>query len=929
MYKWFSLFGWLLFLLLNEGNAQDCENLLTNPQGNNPVTTGWTILQVSGNSPGFAQNPGTGFVSTYGGCGSLRWNRKAQTIDLLALGLDPAWLDSSPDLTVGESFLTVWTNAFCTYPSGNALDLYYLTVELRDASNAVIGSINWGSTGSPLFAPTAGITHSHTFSGYPSGLRYIYFEDGGMDAGYWGGFYGTHMDNPIVRFDDPIPPTITCPDDFAQGNDPDECSAVVSFMATAEDNCSATISYSPASGSEFSIGSTLVTATATDPAGNTASCTFIVTVNDTQGPSIDCPADLNVNVDQDQCSAIVCYDYPEASDNCVPATPTGYIAIGQFGNSFYYRATSLMNYATASAAARAAGGHLAIISSAAENAAIAAGMGGFGFSYIGGNDLESEGSWVWEDCSSAEYLNFNPGEPNGYIYENYLEFLSNGKWNDLPAGALRYSILEIENTPVVRTSGLAQGAAFPVGTTVLTFEALDGAGNVNSCSFEITVLDDQDPIISCPEDVEVESDPSACGAIVDYTLTYGDNCPDAELILQSGFHSGEEFPVGETTVTWVIVDPSNNDAECSFSVTVLDVEPPVVNCPFDVEVDNDPGECGAVVNYIVEVTDNCPGALLEQTEGLASGLQFPVGTTFNAFLLTDASGNSASCEFYVTVLDAESPVALCQDIMVDPEVNGEYLINASEVDAGSSDNCEILSITVDPSVIPCFHDATEQIVVLTVTDLTGNSSTCSATVTLGGDADCDGVGDACDQCSGGNDQIDNNNDGFPDCDKFPGLGNLDPSWKCGNKNDKVYVCHFPPGNPNNKSTLCLSANAVQAHLNHGCYVGPCDNASCNGGGEWIVGPGSIHTGLKAIEGDFAMFPNPAGSDVNIQILHVDEGGTIRICDALGHVVWTEAILPGQMETTIALDSDRFVGGVYTVRLEAGYLNLSKILVVTR
>src|SRR4030095_13075907 len=51
------------------------------------------------------------------------------------------------------------------------------------------------------------------------------------------------------------------------------------------DNCpGTTVSYSPVSGSTFAIGTTTVTATATDAAGNTPTCTFTVTVNDNQAP---------------------------------------------------------------------------------------------------------------------------------------------------------------------------------------------------------------------------------------------------------------------------------------------------------------------------------------------------------------------------------------------------------------------------------------------------------------------------------------------------------------------------------------------------------------------------------------------------------------------------------------------------------------------
>jgi len=36
---------------------------------------------------------------------------------------------------------------------------------------------------------------------------------------------------------------------------------------------------------------------------------------------------------------------------------------------------------------------------------------------------------------------------------------------------------------------------------------------------------------------------------------------------------------------------------CSFTVTVNDTEPPVIECSEDIVVSNDPGECGAIVNY--------------------------------------------------------------------------------------------------------------------------------------------------------------------------------------------------------------------------------------------------------------------------------------------------------------------------------------------
>ena len=72
-----------------------------------------------------------------------------------------------------------------------------------------------------------------------------------------------------------------------------QCGAVVSFAPTATDNCAATVVASPASGSTFAVGTTTVTVTATDAAGNTSTGSFTVTVNDVTAPAV---ATRNVTV---------------------------------------------------------------------------------------------------------------------------------------------------------------------------------------------------------------------------------------------------------------------------------------------------------------------------------------------------------------------------------------------------------------------------------------------------------------------------------------------------------------------------------------------------------------------------------------------------------------------------------------------------------
>jgi uncharacterized repeat protein (TIGR01451 family) len=90
---------------------------------------------------------------------------------------------------------------------------------------------------------------------------------------------------------DNTPPELNVPADIVVGNDADSCSAAVGFSVTATDNCgTANVQLSHQPGSVFQKGTTTVTATATDAAGNTTVKSFKVTVNDTQKPAISYPA---------------------------------------------------------------------------------------------------------------------------------------------------------------------------------------------------------------------------------------------------------------------------------------------------------------------------------------------------------------------------------------------------------------------------------------------------------------------------------------------------------------------------------------------------------------------------------------------------------------------------------------------------------------
>lgn len=126
--------------------------------------------------------------------------------------------------------------------------------------------------------------------------------------------------NVIVQ--DRTRPKITCPDNVTASAGAGQSSAVVNYPApTVTDNCpGATVSCSPPSGSIFPLGTSTVDCIARDDAINEAACFFTVTVNDSNGPTIQCPANIVTAAPSGQTSTIVNYPPPVVTDNLPGAT---------------------------------------------------------------------------------------------------------------------------------------------------------------------------------------------------------------------------------------------------------------------------------------------------------------------------------------------------------------------------------------------------------------------------------------------------------------------------------------------------------------------------------------------------------------------------------------------------------------------------------
>ena len=277
------------------------------------------------------------------------------------------------------------------------------------------------------------------------------------------------------------------------------------------------------------------------------------------------------------------------------------------------------------------------------------------------------------------------------------------------------------------TSSHTPNSFFPVGTTTVTYTAIDLCGHVKTCSFDILVEDLEPPWnMNCPGVIIKDSDLGLCSAKVNWTATARDNCGVASIVSVPA--SGSEFPVGVTPVLVTATDIYGNTWTCSFNVHVNDKEKPVFeNCPLSTTKFVNVGFCVAFVDWPeIIVTDNCA---LQSVELVPNFLHiYPVGITQTVYTATDIYGNVKTCSFNVEVIDTIDPVILnCPpNIRVDNEP-GFCKSKVTWIEPTATDNCAILSFTSN------FHSGDdflvgEYLVIYTATDINGNISTCNFTI---------------------------------------------------------------------------------------------------------------------------------------------------------------------------------------------------------
>jgi len=118
----------------------------------------------------------------------------------------------------------------------------------------------------------------------------------------------------------------------------------------------------------------------------------------------------------------------------------------------------------------------------------------------------------------------------------------------------------------------------PTGDATITIYATDFSGNTNSCSFTISIVDDDAPIIECPANISVELPPGSTTTDVLVPAPFvEDNCssPTVTNSFSAGESASGAYPLGNNNVIFTATDNFGNTAQCNMFVSVT---PAAVNC---------------------------------------------------------------------------------------------------------------------------------------------------------------------------------------------------------------------------------------------------------------------------------------------------------------------------------------------------------------
>lgn len=321
-----------------------------------------------------------------------------------------------------------------------------------------------------------------------------------------------------------------------------------------------------------------------------------------------------------------------------------------------------------------------------------------------------------------------PDGPPTAICNDYtlqLDNSGNGTLTEDNMGGNSYDDCQISSWALTKTSF----SCSDIGSETVSLTITDSGNATSSCSATITVVDENAPKITCPNNIVTNSDPSVCSAVVSYNIPVGtDECEGVATQKTEGIDSGSIFPIGINTVTYLSTDSEGNTATCSFTITVNDNQAPNALCRDIVKLLDDSGQVNITTDEVNNLsTDNCSVVSLSLSNHTFNCTQ--VGLQSVELTVADEANNTSTCQSLVTIQDNTPPTALCQDLTVVLDGNGSATITTTQINTNSTDNCGLSYLGLNTTSFDC-NTIGENTVTLTIIDESNLSNTCTANVTV-------------------------------------------------------------------------------------------------------------------------------------------------------------------------------------------------------
>ncbi len=471
-----------------------------------------------------------------------------------------------------------------------------------------------------------------------------------------------------------VVPVVNCPTVPSASADGNCLAAVPNVLSgvTVSGGCAnageITLSQSPVEGTMVGLGAHTITVTATDAAGNSATCTTSFTVTDNTPPTVSCPAPTSASADAN-CQATVpnVLSGVTVSDTC--------------------SATNAITLSQSPAAGTMVGLGAHTVTVTATDAA--------------GNSATCDTTFTVTDNTPPTVSCPSPtsASADASCQAAVPNVLSGVTASDNCSGT---NAITLSQSP-------AAGTMVGLGEHTITVTATDAAGNSATCTTSFTVTDNTPPTVSCPAPTSASADGN-CQAAVPNVLsgvTVSDSCSATNAItLSQSPAAGTMVGLGVHTITVTATDAAGNSATCNTTFTVTGSATLTINCPVPTSATANANCQAAVPNVLSGVTASggCAGAgTITLSQSPAAGTLVGVGTYTITVTATDATGNSATCTTTFTVTgqaaiqivtltlntDNDSPTG--PHLEAGTNVNWTYLV--------SNAGCEVLNnVTVTDSV---------------------------------------------------------------------------------------------------------------------------------------------------------------------------------------------------------------------------------------